>query len=186
MQEYALTTYSFNELSEEAQEKAIEKHTEFLNEIMDCDELAEVMNWKLATLTGQTDEEDRLFQVDDWDLGYSQGSHVGIKGEATRAQCPSLAWPEGADSVSLSYHHYYGQQGTLYDAEGEEMDDVDKNFSDSIYSLAQDLMSAGYKEIEYQTSEEVVKESILANEYDFHDDGSLVSHKGLRVPTNSI
>ena len=123
---------------------------------------------------------ERPLEVDDWDLGYSQGSHVGIKGEATRKQCPNLAWPEGADSVSLSYHHYYGQQGTLYNSDGEELDDTDKDFSDSIYSLSQDLMRAGYAEMDYQASREVVIESIETNSYEYYEDGELVSGKGLR------
>ena len=176
MKEYTLTTYSFSELGEEAQEKAIEKHTEFLNTVMEPDDIAEVMNWKLAELAGYTDMdnvEECPLKVDDWDLGYVQGSHVGIKGEATREQCPNLAWPEGADSVSLSYHHYYGQQGTLYNSDGEELDDTDKDFSDSIYSLSQDLMRAGYAEIEYQTSRESVVESIEVNGYDFHENGDI-------------
>ena len=176
MKEYTLTTYSFSELSEDAQEKAIDTHAQFLNEVMDSDEIAEVMNWKLADSVGYTDMDnvnECPLKVYDWDLGYSQGSHVGIKGEATREQCPNLAWINGVGSVSLSYHHYYGQQVTLYDIEGEELDDVNEDFKDSIYSLSQDLMRAGYAEIEYQTSRESVIESIEANGCDFHENGDI-------------
>ena len=176
MKEYTLTTYSFSELSEDAQEKAIDKHAQFLNEVMDSDEIAEVMNWKLAELAGYpniNDMEECPLKVYDWDISYSQGSHVGIKGGATREECPNLAWPEGSISVSLSYHNYYRQQVTLYDMEGEELDDVSEDFKDSIYSLSQDLMRAGYTEIEYQTSRESVIESIEANGYDFHENGDI-------------
>jgi hypothetical protein len=180
MKEYSVKSYSFSELDEKAQGKAIEDHANFLNNYMDNDDLAERMNGVLAAILGFDYHSGQPLKVEDWDLSYSQGSHVGIKGEITRDDAPLFAWSGNVHSLALNYHHYYGQQVMAYDEEGEELD-TDKDLKDLIYGLAQDLMAAGYKEIEYRTSRPVVIESIEINGYEFNADGSIFSGIGAEL-----
>jgi hypothetical protein len=60
-------------------------------------------------------------------------------------------------------------EGNEYDFDGEA-DELEKEF---LYSLSQDYLKMLRDEYEYQTSEEAVKETIRANEYEFTADGKL-------------
>ena len=177
MKEYTLTAYSFDELGKEAQDKALEDHARFLDEVMDCADIALTMNESLASLIlYRGDGVYCPLKVEDWDISYTQGRHVGIAGEISRDLAPGISWPTGSDSVILSYHHYYGQQVRLFDKEGEELD-VSDEFKESIYQLSRKLMEAGVKELEYQVSLPVVKDSIVNNDYEFNLNGSLIPRK---------
>lgn len=55
----------------------------------------------------------------------------------------------------------------------EVVSKVETKIADLYTSLCKDLENQGYAEIEYQQSDEAIKETILANDYDFTKDGKL-------------
>lgn len=163
------TYYKFNELSENAQEVAVSDlyniNTEF--EWWDC-------TYEDAARIG--------LKITAFDL--DRGSYV--KGSLTMSteDCAQAILKEHGDTCDT----YTLAQQFLDDlrkirAEGyvKEGNDFDENYADSIEelkleferALKEEYRSILQKEYEYLTSEEAIKETIEANDYEFDEHGNL-------------
>lgn len=75
--------------------------------------------------------------------------------------------------------HYYHEHCTSIDVEDSRRSygDCDESTAESVADLLRDLMRWIYKQLEseyeYQTSDEAIKESIAANEYEFDESGNI-------------
>lgn len=167
--QHIITVYSFEELSEEAQEKAIDKFR-FAN--VDY-------GW--------------------WECVYEMAKEIGIKikgfdidagiikGELTISFLDSFReirknWGRGSElhKTAKEYLNQYNkaykewkkdEELTLDDFEFEdEARDIEEDYKKAIL---EDFLILLKKEYEYQTSDETVKEMIIDNEYEFEEDGTL-------------
>lgn len=79
-------------------------------------------------------------------------------------------------SLDRRSHHYSHENTISIDVESERRE-VTPEDSDSVAELMRDLMRWIYsyleKEYEYQTSDETLRENIIANDYDFDESGNL-------------
>lgn len=165
MQTKTYNLYNYNELSDEAQGKARQWYIDnndypFLSEFMN--ECAE----SLLEASGIKADDVKVF----YSLSYAQGDGAMIE--------MSGKWGEYNFTVKQSghYYHYNSKTIELWDESGEISIDADekeyKDFNDIYVSVCQELEKAGYAEIEYQDSDEVVADTITANEYTFLADGT--------------
>ena len=165
------TVYKFNELSEDIQEKAIEK---LFNVNVDHE-------W--------------------WDLTYDSAEEVGLKITGFDIDRGSYCEGEFMESAEASAHlieDSHGKQCETYksaiaylalrdncintakkDENGDFEDeyqldqDIDDLDNDFLKSLCEDYRIILSKEYEFLTSEESIKETIESNEYDFDGEGNL-------------
>ena len=168
--QHIITVYSFEELSSEAQEKAIDKFR-FANvdyEWWDC-------VYEMAKEIGIT------IKRFDIDAGI-------IKGELTTSFLDSFReirknWGRGSElhKTAKDYLKQYNKaykewkkndkELTLDDFESEdEARDIEEDYKRAIL---EDFLILLKKEYEYQTFDETVKEMIIDNEYEFEEDGTL-------------
>lgn len=68
---------------------------------------------------------------------------------------------------------YYGRDGTGYDIDQEKGADVTDNLIDALRSFEHWALTLLRREYEYLTSDDAIKEMIEANEYEFDQDGNL-------------
>jgi hypothetical protein len=157
--EYKL--YSFNELSEEAKERALRDWNDnddmpFLEDNMqdECEELL-----KEYEIEGTPELQ--------YSLGYSQGDGVQFVGR--------FEW-QGLD-VRIEhdghYCHSYCKTLDVLNADGEYMEDKEKEFEEIYQKICKSLEDFGYKFIEYDRSEECFKENCEANDYTFLENGTM-------------
>jgi hypothetical protein len=161
--------YEFKELSEEVREKAIDK-------LWDIN--VEYSEW--------------------WDGVYDDAENIGLKIESFDLDYHSISgkFMASADDTYKSIMIYHGKDCETYitaqiyreelakevelnfirnreeDCPEDFLDteEVDKEF---LHMLLQDYLIILKKEYEYRTSEEAIKETIEANEYEFTEDGEL-------------
>ena len=155
MQEYTVTRYSFEELSESARERAIKRTQERLSEWLDDYLLTEYLTEQLINELGSNAEELELR----YSLSYCQGDGVAIYGRLYK--CESLTWPEGVAYLELArnqYGHHYSHYNTFnvsaYDEEGYELGLDLSVVETQLRDLCRSLEKLGYKWIEQETSEE--------------------------------
>lgn len=166
MKEYTITRYSFEELSPEAQEKALEAWRYSLHMEIPDYLLEESMLEELAReITGAYD----LPGADDlkisYSLSYSQGDGVSFSGRVNKETAPGLSWPDSAIYAEFKrnsnhYSHGYTVTPELFDAEGEEISDGIEEFRESYLKICRNLEKYGYKWIEEWTSEAHAREDI--------------------------
>jgi hypothetical protein len=192
-------TYSFDELSPEARERAIEDHRQFIGEHENGEYVIEDAK-RVLSLAGFNI--DRVYYSGFWSQGDGacfEGSWDASKvnAAAMHKECPvdtelhriadSMAaiakvFPFASFTVKHS-GHYCHQYSTSFDVsianeEGDEIDTPEREKAEeSLIELARDAMEWIYngleKEYDYQTAEEQVIESIRANEYEFTEDGKI-------------
>lgn len=164
-----ITVYSFEELSEEAQEKAIDKFR-FANVDYEWWESVYEMSQEIGI----------KIKGFDIDAGI-------IKGELTSSFLDSFReirknWGRGSElyKTAKEYLNQYNkaykewkkdeEELTLDDFESEDGARVEEDYKRAIL---EDFLILLKKEYEYQTSDETVKEMIIDNEYEFEEDGTL-------------
>ena len=160
MQEFKITRYSFDELSDESKAVAIETEQRNMHEYMPTEYIREVLESALSfAFTGDADALRGQLKCNDWDLSYSQGEHVGIDGEIETNLSHPIAWPSDVTKARFNYHHYYGQQVTLYDIDGQELDDSPA-VSKQLIEIEREIKRKGYAAIDDYTSETNAIESL--------------------------
>lgn len=196
MRTEALHIYTYEELSDDAKEKARDwyrknddnEYSEFV--IDDAKEVAALMGWEI----------DKVYYRGFWSQGdgacfegtlrYNKGcaklvaAYAPLDKELHRI---AKAWQDlqrrnfYALKARVKHRgHYYHEMCTEFDCE-----DTRHNYGwlqnpeaeDDVEEIARDFMRWIYKrleaEYEYSVSDEVVAENIIANEYEFTEDGSI-------------
>lgn len=161
--------YKFNELSDEAKEQA----TEAWRDGMDYPYLEEAMQDQLEYLL----EKYKVTPIDvqvRYSLGYSQGDGASFTGEvefgAYRATISTNYygnWYSHSKSVSVS-------EMTSKKTDKEAPDATYAKLEKIVETIGDELEKFGYEEIEYEQSDDVIAELLLANDYEFNEDGEMI------------
>ena len=141
--------YAFEELSPEAQAKAIEgaREREYRNDLA-SQFLTEEMPFEVERKLGLTLPADfNIF----WSLSYGQGDGVSFQGTLTRESAPELNWPANAYRLDIKhmsnhYCHAYTFDVIVTDEEGEEIEDT--GLLEQFRELSKHLERFGYKWLE--------------------------------------
>ena len=200
MRNVEFKVYYFEELSEQAKNKAIEDYRRGGTwEQRDNENLSEYFKERLMEYGFYND-----VQIE-FSLGYCQGDGVAFYGEIdfsiwlknhqdhfTKKELKRLEWLNEECGVELfttrnSYGYHYSHYNTMNtnatynecrgfrdsDLLDEVLNKVEKLLKDEVVELSCDFERIGYEEIEYKNSDEYIIESIVANEYEFMEDGSM-------------
>lgn len=138
--------YHFDELNDDAKQKAIDKHREFIAEVMDLDYITE-------------DAKTIGLSITEWDL-----YHNSINGNLTE-DLPTV--------VKLVKENHGDQTATYLLAEqykNKHGEDAEHEFAQA---LLQEYLLLLQKDYEFQLEDEQIIESITINEYEFTEDGKL-------------
>jgi hypothetical protein len=161
MKEYTVTRYSFDELSETAKEKVIQRTREDLHNWLSEREITEYLTDKLIEELGSNAEELEIA----YSLSYCQGDGVAIYGRLWKSE--SLTWPEGVAYLELTrnqwanhYSHYNSFNVSAYDEEGYELGLDLSVVEGQLRDLCRDLERYGYRCIELDTNEESARNYI--------------------------
>lgn len=138
--------YHFNELSEDAKQKAIADHRDFIAEVMNLDYITE-------------DAETIGLHITEWDL-YRQIINGNLTKELPEVVKLIKANHGDKTATYLLAEQYKNKHG--YDAE--------ETFSKELMQLYLTILQKDY---EYQLETEAIIESIAINEYEFTEDGKI-------------
>jgi len=184
--------YSFDELSEDAKEKAIEnvRNSNFLDyDWWDCT----LEDWKECLGIIGFEVENIYFNV-----GYSQSDYASIEGTYKyKKQWQKALKQSGIGGKTLKALSEYGQRlqkaqslvfysgycsvsshhrgGMCFDVEAEKgrIDEFDTDVRDIVSDICHDIYCSLTDEYEYLTSDESIREMILCNEMEFTEEGSI-------------
>ena len=190
MQSMTVETYKYDELSEEAKEKALETMQDINTDyewwdsaIEDAKEIGRIMGIEISNIyfSGFSSQGDGAFFKGEY--AYRKNSvkeliEYAPADEELHRIVKELRIVQGRDFYQLSANAK--QTGYYYDAEiavsREDYKEMSKNAEESLKELLTDFMHWIYrtleKEYEYLTSKEAIEETIRANEYKFTEDGS--------------
>ncbi len=168
MRTVSKTIYKFDELNDEAKQKAIEWYREGDDMPFLSDDMNEYLGELLEEYKFKNDGV-RLF----YSLSYSQGDGAMFTGE--------ISW-KGYTFTIEHYGHYYHENSKqiteITRNNGNEI--TDKTWSkmfnefESVYvEICKKVRDYGYSIIEDAQSDETIAENIEANEYEFNEDGSI-------------
>lgn len=114
MKQHITYSYSFAELSEAAQKKAVETVAEKLSgdwwDESDNDDIHDLIVYTFAQEIGAPDVVNwgqgdfpgiPGIKLESWSCNHMQGDHVGFAGRLTRENAPALPWADGIDCVEL-------------------------------------------------------------------------------------
>ena len=175
MQRYTVTRYNYDELSPEAQEKALKWWRE--------QKWADDSSWWLTPMLEEHLDEQLGSDSQDlklyYSLSYCQGDGVAIEGRLTPADAPLLSWPEGAAYAYIKhsghYYHWNSFSVSLETDEGDEVAGPNADiFTQQLRSICKDLEKIGYKAIEADMADDSILEDIRSNtEDDWTAEGKL-------------
>lgn len=158
--------YKFDELSKEAQEKALEYFREHEDFWGLGDELEEILTVLLKENKITYDVLPKIY----YSLSWCQGDGAMFEG--------TVYWKSYTAVIKQSgrYYHYNSKSIELFSTktDKEASDKVYHEFNDLYVDICQALEKAGYDSIDYTLSEENMKEMIEANDYEFTENGGLV------------
>lgn len=170
------TVYRFEELSDTAQQRALEVLREGAWECLDSDMIAEDIAGRFAyEANNKFDEgvlsvkelEQRFGVRIYWSVSYSQSDGGQIAGYLDRDICPNLAWPNDIRAIRVTANNFYGSTihdvfvGDDYDyartqADWDAARDMVNDLNHTIYDWArqacEDYTSAEYVIDQYQFS----------------------------------
>ena len=199
MRNVEFKVYYFEELSEKAKNRAIEDYRRGGTwEQWDSENLSEYFKERLMEYGFYNDVqiEFSLGYCQGDGVAFYGGIDFSIwlknhQDHFTKKELKRLEWLNEECGVELSttrnsYGYHYSHYNTMNtnvtyseyrdfrgsDLLDEVLDKVEKLFEDEVVELSRDFESIGYKEIEYRDSNECIIEIILANEYEFMEDGS--------------
>lgn len=163
------TVYTFDELSDEAKEYALEKMREseqefgfhFLSDDM-TEHLTEVLLPEAKIK--YSPENLKVY----YSLSYCQGDGAMFEGV--------VKWRGYEVAIKQSGHYYHYNSKTFYIETrhgNEAKQSVYDQFNEIYVDICQKLARYGYDQIEYTLSDEALKETIEANEYEFYENGRM-------------
>lgn len=162
------TVYRFEELSDDAKERAIEVLRQDAWECLDSDMIAEDIAGRFAA-TANSKWDQGVLSVKElkdkfgvrlyWDVSYSQSDGGQIEGYLDRDICPDLAWPNDVRAIRVRSNNFYGSSvvdvfvGDEYDYAREQSDwdaarEMVDNLNGDIYQWARTACE-DYTSIEY-------------------------------------
>jgi len=156
MNEYTVRRYSFSELNEEAQSKAIADTRNRLLNWLGEEEITNYLEGEIEKDLGILPEEITIA----YSLSYCQGDGVALYGRIYRAEAPDLSWPEGSHYVDLvrnswsnHYSHYNSFNVEAYDDNYDSIDLAGSPLEEQLRHLCKRLETLGYRYIENETNE---------------------------------
>lgn len=162
METITLNIYKFNELSDQAKQKAIEHYSDILIDYQWWDfiyEDATRLGLKINSFDTYRRDIDIIYEYNPDDVAYR------ILKE----------WGEGTDMHRLateyitkynSLYHEVIDDDCIYDT--DEITELDNDF---LHDLGEYFLSFLQSEYEWRTSEEAIAETIEANDFDFYENG---------------
>jgi hypothetical protein len=172
------TSYTFDELTEAAQAKAVAVIAEKLaGDWWDDNDIANVASAILSTFAiqiGSPGEGESIEGVtlEGWSCGYLQSDGVVFVGHLSRENAPTLPWADGITGVTLRESNSRGF--TRYEVEytGGTRREIEA-MGETVRAAIDGAHKAGYSYIEEHDSPEYAREWIDNNTPDFNEDGSL-------------
>lgn len=167
--------YTFDELSQEAKDKARNKFNEFEDYPFLQDDLRENIYEELKergikVLGVATSANPSIRPL--YSLGYSQGDGLMFEGD--------FEWNGYNVNVKHSGHYYHENSKviTITDEEGNEPEtnEPEEAFNAIYKEVCKIVRDIGYSQIEYNQSEECFAETCEANEYNFLSDGTMFNN----------
>lgn len=156
MHDYTVRRYSFSELNEEAQSKAIEDTRNRLMEWLREEEITDYLEGKLEEDLGSLPTNITIA----YSLSYCQGDGVALYGRLHKGEATDLSWPEGAyyvdlvrNSLSNHYSHYNTFNVEAYDENDDPIDLGESAIEEQLRHLCRRLETLGYRYIESETNE---------------------------------
>lgn len=159
--------YTYDELTPDAQQRALEKLRNDAWESLDSDMVAEDLAGYFSMLAAGTDgtvfsrrELENKYGVRIyWSVSYSQSDHASIEGKLNRSNLPNLAWPEGVTYARVSSRNYGGSRVECVETDDEayiEHGDLYDATQEMITKLNGQLYRFARQQVEAYTSEDYV------------------------------
>lgn len=189
MRQVIKTVYSYSELSSAAQEVARSRYraaenfdAEFV--LDDAEEIADIMGIDLR----QTPKNQGYGASFKGTYKYKKGACKALKAYAPKEVelqriCKALKDAQKkvfySAACNISARGYYSHSGTMKfsfdmnDVSTDTFSDVEGTISQALRDFADWIYSQLEKEHEHQNSDAAVEENILANEYEFNEDGTI-------------
>jgi len=166
MNTHTITTYSFNELSDKAKEKAIAFERENMQDTFPHEFLTDDLTEQLKDLLKKnkiTGDVDNLY----YSLGYCQGDGAMFEG--------TFEWRTYTVSIKHSGRYYHSNSKVIDITDNQFNEDateeVYQEFENLYHSICKTLEDSGYKWIEDYESDENIADILAINEYQFTEDG---------------
>jgi len=181
----AFTVYSFTELDEKTQEKAVEVIAGKLGsdwwDETDNDDIRDVMIWTLAQQLGTPDHDKwgvndypgiHGVTVEGWDLDRAQ-SFI-LRGRLDESTAPNLPWPAGLDEIQIEDARDHNRFTCVSDTlTCEQVDEIGAQTVQKLREAIHEAWRAGEQEADYKSSADRAREWIEDNDPEFTADGDL-------------
>lgn len=184
--------YKFNELSEEAQQTAIEKlydiniNYEWYDGEYDFfkEDLKEI-GIACSSFYFSLDRDYHIYMDEPYIENYEKFRQAVFKyadnkkfNRIAKSQWMLEAFNEVSDNISIETQHYAGSRASNYIQisnihTGTFSDLYEKEAEELLKDKLEEFLNALQKQYEYYTSEEAIKETIEANDYEFTEEGEL-------------
>lgn len=164
MKEITLKLYSYKELSKEAQEKALAKWQEYIEDPFMQEHMGNLVMQELDGV-GIKYEADTINTL--YSLSYCQGDGLMFEG--------TLYYKGFTVKVKHRGHYYHKYTADVHVYDEDTCEDAPAIVCDEFLEIYRDICDtverAGYDHIEYITSEEYFLEECEANDYTFESNG---------------
>lgn len=163
------TVYTYDELSAEAKEKALEGERKFVNDTIN-DFLPDDLDYKLEELLDANkikfDDSPKIY----YSLNYSQGDGAMFEGK--------VYWRGYVVEIRQNGHYYHYNSKTFWNFTSvktgkDASDKAFKEFNALYVSICKDLAAYGYDCIDAALSDENLIENIKANDYEYFANGEM-------------
>jgi hypothetical protein len=186
MREITTRVYRFEELAEEAQQRAVENVAVKLGgdwwDSHDTDDLRDVMVYAFAAALGEPGQDTfgpgdypgiPGVKLTEWDL--DRGQSVKFEGTLDADNAPNLPWAGGLEQVVLNHRHYV--RSVWVEVDGPDDDALTRQrinaMREAVEEATHKAWKAGRDELDHRTSSEYAREWIEINELEFTEDGEL-------------
>lgn len=177
------TLFKFDELSDEAKEKAIQKFYDINVSYEWWDGCYEGFREQLKDLGLECDkiyfDLDRNSHIELTNLCFTnvskfieQGIETGVKKSIIETADLYISHVQGCRHIK-NVVESYSHTRTKHQRLNKRIESLVDRCNDKLNRLLNDFLSALQRESDYLTSEEAIIDTIKANEYDFLEDGSL-------------
>ena len=159
-----IKVYDFEELSQEAKDKARESFNQDEDYPFLQDDLREYIHEELTERGYTHDELTPMYS-----LSYCQGDGLMFEG---------VVYDKEGNSYEIKQSgHYYHERSTEITAMDKEEESIEtEDFEENVYvPICKKVRDKGYEYIEYIQSEESFVETCEANEYNFLSNGTMVN-----------